>query len=75
MNHLDNLKMRPQTKPERSEDATKQTSVPPAHAITLGDAILRNPANLGKQVASTVMLDANFWLMVDVCGSPIWAMA
>jgi hypothetical protein len=63
MNTLDSPMTKPQNKPA------------PPHTITLGDAILRNPANLGKQVASSIMLDANFWLMIDICGSPVWAMA
>jgi hypothetical protein len=64
MNHLDNLKMRPQTKP----------SVP-THTITLGDAILRNPVNTGKAIGTAIMLDANFWLLVDIAGLPVWATA
>jgi hypothetical protein len=65
--HLDNMKMRPQTKPQ-------QTSAP-AHTITLGDAILRNPVNTGKAIATTIMLDTNFWLLVDIAGLPVWATA
>lgn len=62
MNTLDTPMDNPQSKPA------------PRHTITLGDAILRNPVNR-QQVASAIMLDLNFWLMVDICGSPIWALA
>lgn len=62
MNTLDTLMTKPQNKPA------------PPHTITLGDAILRNPVNR-QPVASAIMLDLNFWLMVDICGSPIWALA
>jgi hypothetical protein len=74
MNHLDHMMMKPYATPILPKKALPPTVNPEAKTNLL-TAVLLGPVTSIDQAASSVMLDANLFMLVNGAGFAVWGIA